>query len=559
MKRILLSLLLVTGLFTEAQVYNNEWLDYSKTYYKFKVGSTGLYRISQAALSSIGLGSAPAENFQLWRNGKEIPLYTSVDSGPFGSTDYIEFWGEMNDGKPDNQLYQNPDYQLNDHWSLQTDTAFYFLTVNTSGQNKRLLNTFNNIAGNTLSPESYFMYTLGNYYKTRLNLGNAALVQGTYVYSSAYDKGEGWTSADIDSAAKLTPPPHINLHVDSTGPAPVFSINAGGNAINQRTFQVNINGTSVLSQSMDYFNYAKAQTSFPLSLITSGTAAIEVINHATASPDRMFVAQYEIKYPRKFDFDNLKSFAFELPANIAGNYLEISNFNYGSTAPVLYDLTNGARYVADISNPSLIKIALQPSATNRTLLLVSEDATNISMVTNLQSRSFINYGAAANQGNYLIISNALLLNGSNGNKPVDDYRAYRSSAAGGNYNAKIYDIDQLIDQFAFGIKKHPSSVKNFIEYALHTFSSPPKFVFLVGKGVTYLQYRAFENNPDPTIQTDLEKLDLVPTFGHPASDNLLSCFQGSNIPAVPIGRLSVITADEISIKKGQRLRISSSS
>lgn len=546
MKRILLSLLLFTGLFAKAQVYNNEWIDYSKTYYKFKVGSTGLYRISQATLNSIGLGSTPAENFQLWRNGQEIPLYTSLDSGPLGSTDYIEFWGAMNDGKPDKQLYQDPDYQLNDHWSLQTDTAFYFLTVNASGPNKRLLSTFNNIPGNTLSPEPYFMYTLGNYYRSRLNSGNAALVQGTYVYSSAYDKGEGWTSPDIDSAAKLTPPPHTNLHVDSTGPAPTLYINAGGNAVNQRSFQVNINGTSVLSQSMDYFSYAKAQVSFPLSLITSGTAAIEVLNQPTARPDRMFVAQYEIKYPRKFDFDNLKSFAFELPANIAGNYLEISNFNYGSTAPVLYDLTNGSRYVADISNPSLIKIVLQPSATSRKLLLVSEDATNINSITNFQMRNFVNYGAAANQGNYLIISNALLLNGSSGNNPVDDYRAYRGSAAGGSYNAKVYDIDQLVDQFAFGIKKHPSSVKNFIQYALNTYSAPPKFVFLIGKGVNYFQYRTYETS-DPSTEDLLERLNLVPTFGSPASDNLLSCFQGNNIPAVPIGRLSVVVPDEINI------------
>ena len=67
MKRILLSLLVCTCLFTEAQVYNNEWIDYSKTYYKFKVGATGLYRISQSTLNSIGLASTPAEHFQLWK------------------------------------------------------------------------------------------------------------------------------------------------------------------------------------------------------------------------------------------------------------------------------------------------------------------------------------------------------------------------------------------------------------------------------------------------------------------------------------------------------------
>src|SRR5258706_9719464 len=144
-----------------AQVYNNEWIDYSKTYYKFKVGATGLYRISQPALASIGLGNTPAENFQLWRNGQEIAIYTTVQTGTMSNSDYIEFYGEMNDGKPDNVLYRLPDYQLSDKWSLQTDTAAFFLTVNPSGGNLRSLPTANDVAGNTLAPEPFFMYTAG--------------------------------------------------------------------------------------------------------------------------------------------------------------------------------------------------------------------------------------------------------------------------------------------------------------------------------------------------------------------------------------------------------------
>jgi hypothetical protein len=63
MKRILLILLIaIPGLSATAQTfpYNNEWIDYSKTYYKFYVGKTGLYRISQSVLASNGIGSIPA-------------------------------------------------------------------------------------------------------------------------------------------------------------------------------------------------------------------------------------------------------------------------------------------------------------------------------------------------------------------------------------------------------------------------------------------------------------------------------------------------------------------
>ncbi|MGZ5191406.1 MAG: hypothetical protein ACXWCZ_10325, partial [Flavisolibacter sp.] len=164
MKKFLFGLLLTCSLVSQAQVYNNEWIDYSKTYYKFKVGKTGLFRISQSVLSSAGLGLTPAEHFQLWRNGAQIPIYTSVASGSFSSSDYIEFWGKMNDGKPDKELFRLPEYHLNDKWSLETDTASYFLTVNTTSvQNLRLTTTVNNVAGNTQPVEPYFIHTAGNY------------------------------------------------------------------------------------------------------------------------------------------------------------------------------------------------------------------------------------------------------------------------------------------------------------------------------------------------------------------------------------------------------------
>jgi hypothetical protein len=253
MKNVLAFLLLLCSIATKAQVYNNEWIDYSKTYYKFKVGKTGLYRISQPALAATGLGTAPAQQFQLWRNGKQIPIYTSVPSGAFSTTDYIEFWGEMNDGKADAALYRQPEFQLNDKWSLETDTSVYFLTLNGAGNNLRLTNTVNNVSGNNLQPEPYFMHTLGNYFRTRvvvdtlingqsvtdtllndplqatprpgkdfyshkINPGYGVNV-GEYLYSSSYDKGEGFSSLDIGSGGSSITN-FKNLFVYPSGPAP---------------------------------------------------------------------------------------------------------------------------------------------------------------------------------------------------------------------------------------------------------------------------------------------------------------------------------------------------
>src|SRR5262245_22645630 len=101
MKRILTILLIMTASQLMGQQFNNEWINFNQTYYKFKVGSTGLYRLNQSVLSGAGLGGAQVQNIQLWRNGKQVSFYSNVTSGALGPSDYLEFWAEANDGKPD--------------------------------------------------------------------------------------------------------------------------------------------------------------------------------------------------------------------------------------------------------------------------------------------------------------------------------------------------------------------------------------------------------------------------------------------------------------------------
>ncbi len=545
MKKFLLLCLLFISLFAKAQnynyPYNNEWIDYSKTYYKFKVGTTGLYRISQPLLASLNIGNTPAEQFQLWRNGQQVPLYTSVQTGPLSATDYIEFWGEMNDGRPDSVLYRNPDYQLNDKVSLETDTAAFFLTVNpVIAQNLRLVPT-TNVLPSALPVEPYFMHTEGKYYRNGgINPGYAAVV-GEYVYSSAYDMGEGWASININTNGTL-PDAFYNLvpYTGAGAPAATIKVNATGNALNPRNFDVKVNSTLVGSKTMDFFDYAKTSFTFPVSQFSSGTAAVEIKNNCALANDRMKVGKIELTYPRLFRFGGSNSFQFELPASPAGNYLEILDFVHSGVSPVLYDFTNGKRYVCDITDPTTVKVALEPSATARKLLMVAQNAVFPLAVPSMQQRNFINYGITANQGNYLIISHPTLMTMSGGGNPVNNYRDYRSSTAGGGYNAKVYLIDELVDQFAFGIKKNPLSIRNFIRWARATYSSPVTNVLLIGKGLNYIQYRTYESH------VDVERLALIPTFGHPASDNLLSAEPGlDEIHKVPIGRISAITGDEL--------------
>lgn len=524
---------------TSAQPYNNEWIDYNKTYYKFKIAKTGLYRINQPVLEAIGLGSVPAEHFQLWRNGNEVPVYTSVTTGALPIAGYIEFWGEQNDGKPDRILYKNPASQLSDKYSLQTDTAVYFLTIHTTVNNLRFTDVVNDVANNTLPAEPYFIHSYRMDFKNQINRGTARYYPSEYVYSSTYDKGEFWSSSEIYKNTPLTISTG-SLFVANSGPTAQLSVAIAGNSIvvGSRNVKVNVNGNEVISQNLASMDArAMENNAIPLSLVNGSTNNFSIINNSTNDNDRVVAGCLKLAYPRQFNFDNASSFEFSLPPNLNGNYVEISNFNWGSgELPVLYDVTNRTKYTAVITG-GILKFRLTGSTDTRRCILVSEVASNINAINLLQQKNFINYVSNGNQGDYLIITNKLLQSGSG--DAIDQYKQYRSSIAGGGYNAKVYDIEELVDQFAFGIKKHPLSIKNFLRYARQSFSIMPKAAFLIGKGMTYVDYRTHESNEY------IERLNLVPTFGWPASDVLLSSNNYDPVSATPIGRISVVNQQEL--------------
>jgi hypothetical protein len=382
------------------------------------------------------------------------------------------------------------------------------------------------------------MHTVGTYYRNQLNPGFAINVT-QLLYASSYDKGEGWTSGNIDSVGLLTGI-HNNLHVYAAGPDATFHFTAFGKEILPRRIGVRINNTVVdTTLRMNFFDAARKTYTIPLSLLSTNAASVEFDNIAISFNDKMVIAKYELTYPHAFDFGGATNFEFRLPALNVSRYLEINGFSYGAAAPVLYDLANGKRYIGDITAAPTVKFIIEASATEHRFVLASYEPTEISAIANLEERQFIDYTNAANIGDYIIITSERLSNSADGTNPVEEYRSYRSSALGGGYNAKIYLESELTDQFGFGIKKHPIALRNFLLYARNRYS--PKHVFIIGKGVNYTGQYYNQAHPD------IDKLNLVPTFGWPASDALFTADPGSSIPQLPFGRLSAINKREVTI------------
>ncbi|MEP6844505.1 MAG: C25 family cysteine peptidase, partial [Panacibacter sp.] len=479
-----------------------------------------------------------ADQFQLWRDGAEVPLYVSVPSGPLSGSDYIEFWGEMTNGKADKYLYKDSSYQLTDHTSLETDTASYFLTVNPVGNNKRFNNTANNTAGTSLSPEKNFMYTANRIFRGVVHNGFGVFVEER-LYASTYDMGEGLASRNILSTWPLYPS-FYNLYVDTLGQPMTMRANMAGAAPNDRYIKILLNSDSITQFQMGYFQLKKLVVTGISPVKIKNNSAIFTVQNLTGNGDDCRMGQMQLDYPRLFNFGAASSFEFYIDSSSQGRYLKISNFNKGTAAAVLYDFTNGKRYTGNPGLGDTLEFLLAPSVNQYHLVLVRNDGSTAKVINTIEQRNFVDYSKPANQGNYLIISNPLLY-GTTPDNYIQQYSDYRMSDSGGKYNVKIIDIHELEDQFAYGIKMHPLSIKNFLRFSRANYQQPPSYVFLIGKGVTYNSYRLQETNP-LTI-----KLNLIPVFGSPGSDNLLSSDTYDPVPTTPIGRLSAVTPGEVGV------------
>ena len=256
MKRILLfvSILFLSAGYVTAQSYMNEWIDFNKTYYKFRTGGSGIFRIPQTQLANAGLGAVNAAHFQLWKNGEEVAIYTSVNSGALPADGFIEFWSDVNNGEWEKRLYLDPQTHINPVISLFSDSVTWFLTVNTTSPNKRIIQTNNDLSSG-LPVETSFMHTARTGFRNNYNQGFAAVV-GEYVYSSSFDVAEGYSTAEFRADAPFTTTA-TNLFVAPGGPDANLYYTAAGRVLNTRTVKVNVNGTQVSEEEMNYFNYIK--------------------------------------------------------------------------------------------------------------------------------------------------------------------------------------------------------------------------------------------------------------------------------------------------------------
>jgi hypothetical protein len=504
----------------------NEWIQFDQSYFKIKVAQDAMYRLTGQVLIEAGIpiGQITGVQYQLWHNGQEVPIYTSTD-GAFGNDDFIDFYGQRNTSELDRFLFENPDsMMMNPLYSMFTDTAAYFLTWVQSTNNLRFANTPNNLT-NLPNPDSYYLEDFV------LNYSNRAFKQATSdnISFSDFTMSEGFsTDYALTSNHLLTPTAIFNGNIGGS-----LQLRFSGR-YNQHTHEVSLNDQVV--HTADYFGHQIQKPSVDLSNSQlSGNMNVKITSTG-ATNDFHRVSNIILTYPRLFDFGQKTSHAFKIGPSSNVRYLEIANFNSSGGQSVLYDLTNRLRIEGTVEG-GLVKLALPPSMLERQLVLVNETA-GVVNIPSLDNVNFINYGELDHD--FIIVTSERLLDDGNGNNYVQEYANYRASSAGGNFNPIVVNIEELYDQFSWGIEWHPFAVRNFGHFAKKNWSNT-KYYFIIGKGREYPSYRSSAN-----LASALASGFFVPTYSFPGSDNLLLAGTDRFTPIIPIGRLAALKPKDVS-------------
>ncbi|HBF89028.1 MAG TPA: hypothetical protein DDX39_10340 [Bacteroidales bacterium] len=509
-----------------SQNYGNEWINYSQKYFKVKVSQDGIYRISRQALvdAAVPIESISLYNIQLFSKGEEQAIYIKSDT--YGILEYIEFFGEKNNAWLDIDLYGSSVNQTNPYYSLINDTNVYFLTWNTSVNNKRYTSV-NETNFSSYSPTEYCFKNSFQQYVSSYHDGG-----DTY---SEYSPAEGWFDANFAMGTSITKSISTkNAYTSGVAEISLAAVSAS-NASSTTGYNHHIK-IECLDYAFDttFYGYRNIKKNFTVSSsdLTDNTSVIfSSVDNLGATTDYNAVSYIDIKYPHTFDFENETNFRFRIPENSNKTYIEISNFN-ASENVILYDISNSKR-IKVVNESSLHKAIIPQSEIESDCYMIVEDSIKyiseiVAVNTNPTSFGlFDNYIVNYENTEYLIISNSLLWD------EAVNYKIYRNSTG---LTSNVVDINQLYDQFAYGIEKHPLSIRNFVSKAIASWENL-EYIFLIGKSVQSSSHRAGGNS---------FTMNHIPSLGYPASDLLL--IEGLNsengIP-ISIGRLPAYTESEV--------------
>ena len=463
---------------------------------KISVDGEGWYQVSQAQLVAAGLNpNADARTLQLYAEGIQQPmLILGHQSGPFGPTDSIEFYGTGID-------------------TPYSGTRVYWL-ISGSRPGLRIASIAAPNTGNS-APQSFpFTVVLGQrttYFATLLNGENNDNFFGAVVTSDPVD--QPLTVANLDP----TSPMQITVDITLQG------------ATDQQAHSVSVqfNGASI--GEMDFANLANVTNTFSIdpSLLQDGTNTV-TLTALQGDNDVSVVQSIALHYPHTYaaDSDWLKATA------PAGSTLNVTGFTnpqvqvFDITNPLAISQLTGA--VSQQNGGYGITLGLpQSGPQTRTLLIFSGDQ--------ISPPSALAFHAPAALAAQSFGSQMIIITHPDFQSALAPLVSLHESRGLG---VKVVTIDEVFDAFNYG-ERSPYAIRDFLQSAESNWIRKPQYLLFVG-----------DASLDPRNYLGLGDFDFVPTriietaAFKTASDDWFSDFNQTGFATIATGRLPVRTASD---------------
>ncbi len=501
--------------------YGHEWIEFNQPHFKIPIINNSIYRLSYNFIISNcpEIANANPNEICIYNNGKQIPIYVSWSSGSITSSDYIEFLGTKINGDVDEKLFTKPDFNLNPYVGLFKDTNYYFLTLRSGITNERITNTTNDT---TTTSDPYPTYCFAKSllsFKTAYSDGRRYYYTNLdYLFSAAYDDGEGWGTANYANNTIPTP----NFISDPTIQSELqFRIFGRNETSHKLEFKIN---TNKIGESQ--FVGSKLMVDkflFPSNYINSASATLN-ITKLIANTHDYALGSATLKYPRNFNFTSLGLYTFFLPTSTSNSRITITGYNSSNTI-YLYNVSKKLRqtHIASSGHRFLI-----PSNNSTDSFLIFHEGIISSVTTSIRV-SFTDL--LSKRGNFIILTDKSISIDSLGSNVIEEYKAYKESTEGGGFQVVVAYVDELSTLFGYGIPKHPIAIKKYLQWAHSSWPSPtPSYALIIGKG--YNVNGLFSSSVATYNQ------NLIPGYGHIASDYLYTTADTSLVQYMPIGRIS---------------------
>ncbi|WP_349630848.1 C25 family cysteine peptidase [Aquiflexum sp. TKW24L] len=520
------------------------WIDFGQTYYKIPTASDGIHRLNFTTLSSSGINPniIDPRNIRVFHRGEEVAIFVQgQDDGKFDPSDYIDFYGERNDGTLDVKFYEDPSHQGNTMYNIHNDTTAFFLTVSPTFQGKRMARRQD--PNPSIPLQANYQTIRQLVYFENYNLGQ---IYSPGVYLSDFEDGSGWVSAAITKTNPRTvvisdlgtipPTGNVQLELGLTGRSPTVHnsiISVGPNSSNLREIA-----------SYEYSNYRAIHQTvglLPSDFSANGSIAIRVASGGSEATDNVSIAYLKLTYPKVVANGDFSKEIF-----ISGP--ESGRIQIGN---VLSDYI--ALEVSDPINPSLVPVTKTGNqitfvagiAGGQSKVLV-ENQLNINRIATMTVVKFRNF--LGQKADFIVLSNkALRRPSSTYADPVIAHAAHRASPEGGGYDTLVINVDDLYNQFTFG-EKTPLAVYEFLRayYPVHK----PDFLLLIGRAMGIFSTARSNNvnffyRQNPSV---FQFQDVVPPAGYPYADNNYTMGldpENPYVAAISIGRIPARNPDQV--------------